>query len=372
MIANPAEWSPNKHRMFWATVILSVGSLSGAVPAQGPQLHAGSPVIEDHRAGETGVFQDGFRAGLDRSRKMAIRAPEADRIRPDGKTEMARVSTGQGIVQGGQDAQDDLAEAAGLPEVSARNASGSPLFSLTHGRSMRPAALQAATDLNAGAVSDERASASALVPVFFKPGRGPNHDVEGQAMPGNTVARVVRSRILAFKPQIERLCRYVEEQSRRGSTSVGHEKTHPRSKRSGNLPSSGDFDQFRKRGSTPILCQEPAGGSGGLRSFRCFGALYAVRKALPLYGEEGRAEQREAASGNRKSKAGEGYPEKGDQEIRQVCKEEKRYNHRQQEGFEEKLRDLIPGNGSLEPASFLKGSRWATALFRFSIGENRI
>tara|TARA_B100001939_G_scaffold105710_2_gene91373 strand:+ start:35583 stop:36620 length:1038 start_codon:yes stop_codon:yes gene_type:complete len=287
--------------MFWATVILSAGALSGPMAGQTADLR---PELPPESTSTAALMERAGEAAQGRQQAMALEV-----------SRKSKNPAGLRIADGSR--ESDFFSAATQPEevlgVSMEPRFGAEVpFSDLSGFAPAPEnGFPMATDPPSLPVAERYSlTAPSSSVTILEPGLPLEWPVSGTksrskwgALNRNTVARLPWPGTLAFKPQIERLCRYVEEQSRRGPTAVGHEKTHPRSERSGDLPSAGDSDQFRKRGSSPFLSKELAGGSSRLRSVSGFGALYSVREALSVYGEARRSDKREAAPGNRKPQA---------------------------------------------------------------------
>ena len=333
--------------MFWATVILSAGTLSGPPAGQPVQLRPDSP--RDARS-NTALVEKAGEAGQGQIRSIATNPGGLTKNPQAGQRPVAGTNPGstRGMERsrGQESGASSYSAASGISTsiLPAQQRGAAPVFaswSLEPDIGGSPAESNSATTgfWNVVAVQGLSSRHSGMIWRLISPTAPGNalpmvrvgHDGTCNTLNRNTVARLPWAGTLAFKPQIERLCRYVEEQSRRGPTAVGHEKTHPRSERSGDLPSAGDSDQLRKRGSSPFLSKKSSGGSGGLRSIHGFRAVHSVCEALSLHGKEGRAEQREAAAGNGEPKA----REVGTQEVIQ----EEGFGHCAQEKGERSLKD---------------------------------
>lgn len=313
MIAFPAKCIANKHSMFWAAVILSVSS-SGATPA----LDRDS-LCPDFTAPQESVASASCLEGQSSNRAWLAQLSDQD------STQTANRPVSRKTVSAATGKIGPDPSIADVPPIADRSNS-------VAGR---------ATNYLVQFVS------SSEIVKFFpgNPGRrGVEPLQEVLHSPGKSVDRQPDSKILAWNPQIERLCRYVEEQSRRGPAAVGHEKTHPRSERPGDLPQARDPYQLRKGRPSPFFREESIRRAWRLRSIYGFGAVYPVREALPVYGKTRRTEPGKATPGNRVAKAGSRHQEASVGFHKEIFKEVASVRISQKESSQrpsEKGRDLL-------------------------------
>lgn len=349
--------------MFWATVILSAGMLSGGSPESPPELR---PNNVEFQASNSGLMDHARVVARDRGQLLARNSEKGKAInQSQNPSQVVRTDRGSPVLPSGQISKPGDAPKEGFSpgflqdlkdgQVQILYPDSNGLSALqTAGKSERGRVLLA----EKGLLKARKLRKNSSVPMKNATVARPMEPLlaaqltehRSQYSTRNTVARLPVPVTLAFKPQIERLCRYVEEQSRRGSTSVGHEKTEPRSERSGDLPSARNTDQLGERGSSPILCKESAGESCGFRSFCGVRTLYPVREALSLHGKKRGPGQREAEAGDRKQEAG--WHRSQEKSLTKGRRHAKEIGSGQEESFKEELYKPInlslwqPGNAS--------------------------